>query len=228
MSKCKIEINPVANERVKRCVQGSGLSQKEFAEKIFCSQQHLSRIVNRKAPVTWETATKISELLPNISADWIMGGQYKSVDERITDLCKSNTLRSERIEQLMALHGYRVSISKKFVVERKDNDDDQRKEDIRALKEWSGSSCHLTYPPGISDAEILERAHSTYPETIMRIESPAPGEATRYIELNEYFQIIKDIDDYIKMRLEFLCRVRIDSEKQKGSADNGQHTGTPG
>lgn len=220
MSRSKNEINLIANERVKSCVQSSGLSQKEFAEKVFCSQQHLSRIVNGKAPVTWETATKISELLPNISANWIMGGQYKSDDERITDLSERKVLRSELIEQLISLHGYNISINKQFIVERKDNDEDQREEDIRALKEWSGSSCHLTYPPGIGDAEILERAHNTYPEAIMCIESSTPGEARRYLERNEYFQLIRDIDDYIKMRLEFLCRVRIGGKKQKGD-NNG-------
>ena len=213
MSRNKTIINPIANQRVKELIEQAAITQSEFANRIFCTQQHLSRIVNEKVPVTWETAKQISAAFPGVSADWIMGGQYKSVDERITDLCERKVLRSELIEQLISLHGYNISINKQFIVERKDTDEDQREEDIRVLKEWSGSSCHLTYPPGISDAEILERAHNTYPETIMCIESSTPGEARRYLERNEYFQLIRDIDDYIKMRLEFLCRVRIGGKK---------------
>lgn len=211
MSRAKIEINLIANERVKCCIQDSGMSQKNFAEKIFCSQQHLSRIVNGKAPVTWETAARISELLPGISAAWIMGGEFKSENARIDYIIHGEAERAELIERLMQLHKYSVSVYKTFAVEKKDSDEEQHTADTMALQEWRGSSCHLTYPAGITDAEMLDRFHSNYPETIMCIEHSSG--VKRYIEQRDYLQLVKDIDDYIKMRLEFLCRFYADDEK---------------
>ncbi len=74
MAKSKTEIKPLSAERVKELISDSGMTQKEFAEKVVhCTSVHMSRITTGKAPVTVEIANKITTYFPKISFEWLMG-----------------------------------------------------------------------------------------------------------------------------------------------------------
>lgn len=143
--------------------------------------------------------------------EWLMCmDDFKTEGERIHSICSQSIERDEIINRLIELHGYKVALEKIFTSEVKDTEEDQLEADKQALAEWSGSSCHLRYPPGISDEDALNRIHNTYPEPIIRITSPVSPIACRFIEQCEYLRIVKDIDDYIEMRMSFLFRKHVD------------------
>lgn len=86
----------------------------KFAEEILdCSIQHISRMVNEKAPITWETAEKNERYYPAFSADWIMcksDYRFKELEEaqatieRIT----SKIRRYRAIDALMSTYNYEI------------------------------------------------------------------------------------------------------------------------
>lgn len=110
MGKKDAVFNSISAERVKILITASGKTQGEFAETIaYCTQQHLSRIVNGHSPVTWETAAKIAESFPHIRIEWIMGlDDYKTEADRIR---KSVTVREQKLTafaNILQLHNYAI------------------------------------------------------------------------------------------------------------------------
>lgn len=68
MSKSKLEINPLQSERLREIVNDSGMKQADFANKVLhCSQQHLSRMLNKKSPIMRETAQNIEAYFSDIA-----------------------------------------------------------------------------------------------------------------------------------------------------------------
>ena len=59
MSRPKTEINPIRAERVKTLIERLNLTQQDFADRIYQSQQNVSRIINLKCALTEETARAI-------------------------------------------------------------------------------------------------------------------------------------------------------------------------
>lgn len=217
MSRKKIEINPKCGERISLVLKEHKISQKQLADGLYYTQQQISRVVTGKDRLTEDLAKNITGFLKsnNIATDiryeWLMCmDDFKTEGERIHSICSQSIERDEIINRLIELHGYKVALEKIFTSEGKDTEEDQLEADKKALAEWSGSSCHLRYPPGISDEDALSRIHSTYPEPIIRITAPVGPIICRFVEQCEYLRIVKDIDDYIEMRMSFLFRKHVD------------------
>ena len=79
MGRKREEINPECGERLKLLLNEKKMAGKELAEKIHCTQQHVSRMVRKKANITPTTAQQICKVFPDINVGWILG-----VDERKT------------------------------------------------------------------------------------------------------------------------------------------------
>lgn len=73
MSRKKTEINPIRAERVKKLIEREGISQIDFANRIFQTQQNVSRIINLKTALTEETARLIIEAFPEYRIEWLLG-----------------------------------------------------------------------------------------------------------------------------------------------------------
>ena len=74
MPKSKTEIKPLSAKRVKELISDSGMTQKEFAEKVVhCTSVHMSRITTGEAPVTAKIADEIIKYFPKIRFEWLMG-----------------------------------------------------------------------------------------------------------------------------------------------------------
>lgn len=80
MSRKKTEINPIRAERVKKLIEREGISQIDFATRIFQTQQNVSRIINLKTALTEETAQDIVSAFPEYRIEWLLG-----YDESMTD-----------------------------------------------------------------------------------------------------------------------------------------------
>lgn len=208
------ELGKKRGGRVKELLSSYKMRQIELADKINVTAEHLSAILNGKRTLTLEHAQSIAKLF-GVRFEWIMCfDDFKTQYDRIEFIEKRRCNRRDLISDLIALHGYAVAIEKVFTVERKDSEEEQLKADKKALAEWRGSSCHLQYPPGISDDDILKRAHNTSPEPIIAITAPSGPVKCRYIEHCEYERILKNIDDYIEMQLSFLFRNLTDGAKE--------------
>ena len=73
MSRKKTEINPIRAERVKKIIETEGISQIDFAKRIFQTQQNVSRIINLKTALTEETAQTIVSAFPKYRIEWLLG-----------------------------------------------------------------------------------------------------------------------------------------------------------
>ena len=73
MSRKKTEINPIRAERVKKIIETEGISQVDFAKRIFQTQQNVSRILNLKTALTEETAQTIVSAFPKYRIEWLLG-----------------------------------------------------------------------------------------------------------------------------------------------------------
>ena len=80
MSRKKTEINPIRAERVKQLIEREGISQIDFANRIFQTQQNVSRIINLKTALTEETARDIVTAFPEYRIEWLLG-----YDDSMTD-----------------------------------------------------------------------------------------------------------------------------------------------
>ena len=66
-------INPEWAKRLKTLCNECKLTQTELSEKIYLSQQTISKIMNGRARLTQETAQKIVEVFPKYRAEWLLG-----------------------------------------------------------------------------------------------------------------------------------------------------------
>lgn len=212
MGRKRVEINLECGERLSLILSERNMQQKELAEALKYTPQQISRIITGKAPMTEGFAHSVVELFKSIDREaalaemdelepvepvietlryeWLMCyDDFKTESERISYICQNDGNRESMIEQLIKLHGY-----------------------SSAFEGWDARTCHLQYPPWISDDEALERIHDTQPDPIISV--TAPTGAVRYLERREYLRIVKNIDDYIEMQLSFLFRKRRDAAKE--------------
>lgn len=212
MARILTETAQTPGEKVRQVMREHHCTQAQLAEELNCSENHVSMIVRGKRNLTVENAKKISKLFC-VRFEWLLGfDEYKTIEQRISAITKKKYSRRDSIHDLISLHGYEVNVEKVLTVEKKDSEEEQLEARKKALAEWSGSSCRLRYPPGISDDDILERAHNTSPEPVIAVKSPSG--AIRYIEGCEYENLLKSIDDYIEMQLSFLFRNPKDGAKE--------------
>lgn len=75
MGRKKTEINPIRAERVKMILEREKITQTELAERIFQTQQNISRIMQKKQPLTEETARLIIDAFPDswYRIEWLLG-----------------------------------------------------------------------------------------------------------------------------------------------------------
>lgn len=184
--------------RIRECRKMRGLSRMELMDKIELlpdngekvrSEKQIGYLENGTRILSLEYANLIAQALQVRVEYLLLKDDFKTEDERASYIGQSGDSRKRMIEQLIELHGYRS-----------------------AFERWDAKTCHLQYPPDISDDEALERIRDTRPDPIISI--TAPSGAIRYIERREYFRIVKNIDDYIEMQLCFLFRKRGDAAKE--------------
>lgn len=114
MSKTGQEVNLESASRLRSVIKESGLSQMKFAEEVLdCSIQHISRMVNGRAPITWETAKKIELYFPAYSANWIMcksDYQYEELEEAHATIERvtAQLRRGQAINTLMSVYKYEI------------------------------------------------------------------------------------------------------------------------
>ena len=73
MSKVKTKIDPKRAERLKILIKREGLKQKQFADRINLSAEHVSLIINNKEGLSNIRAAEIIRQFPTYRLDWLLG-----------------------------------------------------------------------------------------------------------------------------------------------------------
>lgn len=113
MSRKKVEINPIRGERLKMLLIENGVDQKELAEKIGYTKEHISYIINGRRNLTEDAAQAIIKLFPGTRIEWLMGyDEFKTNHEKnwkpFVDLINNGRDESDRLTRGLA---YFLSLS---------------------------------------------------------------------------------------------------------------------
>lgn len=73
MGRKKVEINPIRGERLKMLLNENGVDQKELADKIGYTKEHISYIINGRRNLTEDAAKLIVRHFPGTRIEWLMG-----------------------------------------------------------------------------------------------------------------------------------------------------------
>ena len=99
MSKKPTEINPVRADRVKTILERENVTQQRLAELIFQTQQNISRIMQKKQPLTEETAKAIIAACPEYRIEWLLG-----YDDIMTQTDEIRVLINNKVDAAEAIH----------------------------------------------------------------------------------------------------------------------------
>lgn len=67
------EINPVCGKRIKELMTDNNLKQKEFAQILGYTEQHISALVQGKRHLSDQAAIAIAKKFPPVRYEWLMG-----------------------------------------------------------------------------------------------------------------------------------------------------------
>lgn len=177
--------------RVKDLLKEYHMTQTQLSDEIKVSKEHLNAILNGKRTLTLEHAVSIANLF-NVRFEWIMCfDDYRTQEDLIFAAMGANSERRKLIEHLMALSGY------------------VHKENTGPAICSRIERIYLEYPPGISDEEIVARAHQKeeHREPLITIISPDKKEV--HMNHAEYVKVINDIASYVDMRMSFLFQGQV-------------------
>lgn len=113
MSRKRVEVNPIRGERLKMLLIENGVDQKEFADKIGYTKEHISYIINGRRNLTEDAAQAIIKLFPGTRIEWLMGyDDFKTNHEKgwkpFVDSINKGRDESERLTKGLA---YFLSLS---------------------------------------------------------------------------------------------------------------------
>lgn len=116
MPRKKIKINPKQSERLKLILKEQDITQKELSKQIYLSEKMISVIINGKASITYDTATKISDLFPDAGYryQWLMGyDDHKTNRDLLISLIMNSGIEDELLYSGVAafikLSGYAIT-----------------------------------------------------------------------------------------------------------------------
>lgn len=87
-----MELSPV-NERIKKFLKQTGLTQEVFAAKIGCAQQQISSAVTNKYQPGLDLLTGILVAFPAVSSDWLVLGNGEMMKGEVPGLSQREDLK---------------------------------------------------------------------------------------------------------------------------------------
>lgn len=115
MSRKRTEINPVRGERLRQLLSEQGVDQKDLAEEIGYTKEHISYIINGKRNLTEDAARAIVQMFPPTRFEWLMGYDgYKTETEKMlsefNDFNNEWKTRLRAVRVLAYLSGYNIEL----------------------------------------------------------------------------------------------------------------------
>lgn len=101
MGRKQIKINAIRGKRLKTLLNEKKIDQKEFAEEIGYSAEHISYIINGKRNLTEDAAGRIAEKFPDIRIGWLLGWDDFKTEEDENEYERLRSQRAGIMEQEM-------------------------------------------------------------------------------------------------------------------------------
>ena len=198
MPRMKSEINYESALRIKEILEDNNVKQKELAEKLHYSEQHISLILTGKRPLPVETAKEIARLFPPVRFEWIMGyDDFRTPTEyREFPFAKKavdKQFAKQAVSMLAATSGYQFKVE--------------------------GSNGCAISPEDVfgmtkENRELLEKHISEIRgDCVYAI--LLNGEKMGEISIDGFNQIVAEIRDFVEFKLSRLCN---------RGANNGKHS----
>ena len=73
MARKRSEVNTIRGKRLGELLSWHDIDQKDFAEKIGYTKEHISYVINGHRNLTLDAAEKIVKMFPEIRIEWLMG-----------------------------------------------------------------------------------------------------------------------------------------------------------
>ena len=92
MARKKVQVKAIRGKRLNELLERKKISQKDFAEKIYISQQTISKIINGHSRLTDDVANVIIRTFPDVRKSYLMGDDdfgLTQEDVNIHELTKS-------------------------------------------------------------------------------------------------------------------------------------------
>lgn len=194
MSKKKTAINPICAKRLNLIIDSSGMSKKDFADKVGITPNQIAYIVNLKRPLTIETAQMIVTAFPEYRLDWLLGkSEFENYYSEF-DFLTGNDVETQECAEKLLNHsaqildsiGYDTS-KYKDMLQKKDFflsatiDDIKTAESIKLEKIVDGQNYYFEYKKMVD--EIIQYATFLIKNYSIRKASP---------EYNDQVQLIRN------------------------------------
>ena len=113
MGRKTVEINILRGQRLKQVLNDQKMKQRELADILDCTKEHISYIVTGKRNLTEEHAKKIVAQFPHIRLEWLMGyddfrTEYEKGINEFLQWGEENTSRRNAVKALASLAGYEI------------------------------------------------------------------------------------------------------------------------
>ncbi len=113
MGRKTVEINIIRGQRLKQVLADQKMKQRELADILDCTKEHISYIVTGKRNLTEEHAKKIVTLFPHIRLEWLMA--YDDFESELSKEAhafgqwgKEEETRRKAVKALAFLSGYEI------------------------------------------------------------------------------------------------------------------------
>lgn len=98
MARKKSEVNKIRGENLRKLLSYYGMDQKDLAQKIGYTKEHISYIVNGRRNLTLDAAENIVKIFPGVHLDWLMGhGGFMNDEEENASRAERNTLLKDSV-----------------------------------------------------------------------------------------------------------------------------------
>lgn len=98
----KKELNPEHGKRLKECIDESGMTQKELAEKANCTPQFISNVIKGKRNMSFQTAEIFANIL-KVKTGYLLGTDAIKTDDQLTkNLILSRVFRNNALLEIFS------------------------------------------------------------------------------------------------------------------------------
>lgn len=189
MRRSRAEVNPKSALRVKELLEDHKMNQKQLADALHYTEQHISLILTGKRPLLPETAKEIAKLFPPVRFEWIMGyddfrtpTEYKEFPHAKAAVDKQ--FAKQAVTMLADTFGYKFKIAGSH-----------------------GVPFSLDEVTGISDeARYLLAKHIDAMRGDCKYEVTLNGIRVADISIDEFNSLVSEIKDFTEFKLSKLCK----------------------
>lgn len=116
MGRKRTEINPIRGQRLRELLSELDIDQKELAETIGYSPEHISYVINGRRNLTQDAAESIAKAIPGVRVEWLMALDNFRTEKEYEEYPFAKTavdkqFSKQAVEMLAATSGFRFKVT---------------------------------------------------------------------------------------------------------------------